>query len=134
MEDKDLNTQNQRFDQGQPNQQQYTQPAKAVVYDTMPMKNNNMAIAGLVVGIFSLLVCWIPFWNLLLSIAGIVCSAIGLSRKQKSGMAIGGLVASIIALLISIFIMVLYVIALSIVQHYNRAEKIYVFQIGRAHV
>lgn len=115
MEDKDFNTQNQAFNQTQPNQQQYTQPAKAVVYDTMPMKNNNMAIVGLVVGIFSLLICWIPFWNLILSIAGIICSAIGLSRKQKSGMAIGGLVSSIIALLISIFIIALYVVALSIV-------------------
>lgn len=116
MENKDLNSQNQSYAQGQPSQQQYpSQPARAVVYDTMPMKNNNMAIAGLVVGIFSLLLCWVPFRNLLLSIAGIVCSAIGLSHKQKSGMAIGGLVASIIALLISIFIIILYVIALSIV-------------------
>ena len=40
--------------------------------NNMPMKNNNMAIVGLILGIFSLLGCWIPIWNLILSIGGIV--------------------------------------------------------------
>ena len=92
-------------------QQNYPQPPRAVVYDTMPMKNNNVAIAGLVIGIFSIIGCWIPFWDLVLSIAGIVCSAIGLSHKgQSSGMAIGGLITSIIGLLLSLFICLIYFI------------------------
>ena len=111
MENNEVSNQNPAYSQGQPNT---AQPARAVVYDTMPMKNNNMAIIGLILGIFSLLGCWIPFWNLILSIAGIVSSAIGLARKQRSGMAIGGLVASIIALLISIVITFLYLIAIAL--------------------
>ncbi|MDE7273481.1 MAG: DUF4190 domain-containing protein [Lachnospiraceae bacterium] len=100
--------------QGQPYQQSYSpQPAKAVVYDTMPMKNNNVAIAGLIIGIFALLGCWVPFWNLILAIAGIICSAIGLSHKGRSGMAIGGLVTSILALLISIVMSIIYLAAFS---------------------
>ena len=106
--------QNQTYGQGQPYQQPYPpQPARAVVYDTMPMKNNNMAIAGLIIGIFSLLGCWIPFWNLILSVAGIVCSAIGLAHKGRSGMAIGGLVTSIIALVLAIIVTVIYFAAIA---------------------
>lgn len=107
-------SQNQPY--GQPSQpypqQNYNQPPRAVVYDTMPMKNNNVAIAGLVLGIFSILGCWIPFWDLILSIAGIICSAIGLSHKgQPNGMAIGGLITSIVGLLLSILICFIYIIA-----------------------
>ncbi|MDE6364814.1 MAG: DUF4190 domain-containing protein [Lachnospiraceae bacterium] len=108
MENNGVNNQNLTYSQGPSNQQANAQPARAVVYDTMPMKNNNMAIVGLIIGIFSLLGCWIPVWNLILSIAGIICSAVGLARKQRSGMAIGGLAASIIALLISIVITFIY--------------------------
>ncbi|MDE6621089.1 MAG: DUF4190 domain-containing protein [Lachnospiraceae bacterium] len=100
--------------QGQQYQQPYPpQPAKAVVYDTMPMKNNNVAIAGLIIGIFALLGCWVPFWNLILSIAGVICSAIGLSHKGRTGMAVGGLVTSIIALLIAIVMSIIYLAAFS---------------------
>ena len=106
--------QSQAYNQGQTYQQPYPPlPARAVVYDTMPMKNNNVAIAGLIIGIFSLLGCWAPFWNLILSIAGIVCSAIGLAHKGKSGMAIGGLVTSIIALLLAIIVTIIYVAAIA---------------------
>jgi hypothetical protein len=115
MDKNELDKQNSAYSQGQPYEQPVpAQPARAVVYDTMPMKNNNMAIVGLILGIFSLLGCWIPIWNLILSIGGIVSSAIGLARKQRSGMAIGGLVASIIALLISIVITFLYLIAITL--------------------
>ena len=126
MEDKELYGQNQQYNQnqaygpnqtynqGQPYQQPYPpQPARAVVYDTMPMKNNNVAIAGLIIGIFSLLGCWVPFWNLILSVAGIVCSAIGLAHKGRSGMAIGGLVTSIIALLLAIVVTIIYFVAIA---------------------
>ena len=115
MDKNELDKQNSAYSQGQPYEQPVpAQPARAVVYDTMPMKNNNMAIVGLILGIFSLLGCWIPIWNLILSIGGIVSSAIGLARKQRSGMAIGGLVASIIALLISIVSTFLYLIAITL--------------------
>lgn len=104
--------QNQAYTPNQPYGQQNVFPSgRAVVYDTMPMRNNNVSIAGLIIGIFALLGCWVPIWNLVLSIAGIICSAIGLSHKgQSNGMAIGGLVMSIIALLLGIFITVIYLI------------------------
>lgn len=108
---------NQNQPYGQPSppyaQQNYGQPVRAVVYDTMPAKNNNVAIAGLILGILSILGCWIPFWNLILSIAGIICSAIGLSHKgQTNGMAVGGLITSIVGLLLSLFMCFIYFIAM----------------------
>lgn len=115
------NGQSAAFNQNQPYgqswqpypQQNYTQPVRAVVCDTMPMKNNNVAIAGLILGILSILGCWIPFWDLILSIAGIICSAIGLSQKgQTNGMAVGGLITSIIGLLLSLFMCLVYFIAM----------------------
>lgn len=108
---------NQNLPYGQPSQpypqQNYGQPVRAVVYDTMPAKNNNVAIAGLILGILSILGCWIPFWNLILSIAGIICSAIGLSHKgQTNGMAVGGLITSIVGFLLSLFMCLVYFIAM----------------------
>lgn len=113
MDKNELDKQNSAYSQGQPYEQPVpAQPARAVVYDTMPMKNNNMAIVGMILGIFSLLGCWVPVWNLIFSIGGIISSAIGLARKQRSGMAIAGLVSSIIALLISIVILLIYAAAI----------------------
>lgn len=104
--------QNQMYYQGQPYP---PQPVKAVVYDTMPMKHNNAAIAGLILGIFALLGCWLPVWNLLLSIVGIVCSAIGSSPKgPNSSISIAGLIISVIALLLAIVFTIVYWVALTL--------------------
>lgn len=85
---------------GQP---QYSQPVRAVVRDTMPVKNN-AGIAGFVLACFAILFCWVPFFDLLLSIFGIVCSAVGLNKDKGTGkgLAIAGLIISTVALLISL--------------------------------
>ena len=104
--------QNQMYGQ-QPYQQQYpyyAQPARAVVSDTMPMKQNNMAISGLVFGIFAILGFWAPVAGLTAGIIGIVCSAIGLAKKDsRKGMAIAGLILSIIAIVLSLVMLFLYI-------------------------
>ena len=98
----------------QPYQQQYpyyAQPARAVVSDTMPMKQNNMAISGLVFGIFAILGFWAPVAGLTAGIIGIVCSAIGLAKKDsRKGMAIAGLILSIVAIILSLIILFLYIV------------------------
>lgn len=105
--------QNQMYGQ-QPYQQQnpyYAQPARAVVYDTMPMKHNNMAISGLVFGIFAMISFWIPWVCIALAIIGIICSAIGLSKKDShKGMAFAGLTLSIFALVLGIVMFFLYIV------------------------
>lgn len=74
----------------------------------MDKNTDNFALAGLILGISSLVIEWIPYLSLLTlpaAIVGIVLSVKGLKSTTKKGMAIGGLVCSIVAL-------ALYVIAL----------------------
>lgn len=74
----------------------------------MNKNTDNFALAGLILGISSLVVEWIPYLSLLTvpaAIVGIVLSVKGLKSTTKKGMAIAGLVCSIVAL-------ALYVIAL----------------------
>ena len=63
-----------------------------------------MGVAGLVLGILSAVGGWIPGMNAfawLIAITGIVLSAIAM-KKEKSGIAIAGLVLSIVGLVISL--------------------------------
>ena len=54
-------------------------------------QNNGMGIAGFILALLSLLLCWIPFLNWILWILGLVFSIIGVT-KPKKGLAIAGLV------------------------------------------
>lgn len=74
----------------------------------MDKNTDNFALAGLILGISSLVGEWIPYLSILTipaAIVGIVLSVKGLKSNTKRGMAIGGLVCSIVAL-------ALYVLAL----------------------
>lgn len=63
-------------------------------------KQNNKAIAGLVLGIASLLAWLLPLLGYPVSIAGIVVGALG-KKSEKKNMAIVGLVLSIIGLVLT---------------------------------
>ena len=73
-------------------------------------QQNNMALAAMIVGIFSLLSCCIPPLQFALSVVGILLVIFSKKGgKPWSGFAIAGLVLSILSLIISI-VMVIYVI------------------------
>ena len=64
-------------------------------------KLNNMAVAGLILGIVSIVFAFIPHWicyllGLVAGIVGIVISVKGRKSKDKKSMATAGLVLSII--------------------------------------
>ena len=105
----------QPYMQQQYNQPQYNYPVRAVVRNTMS-ERNNAGIAGLVISCFAILGCWIPAYNLVFSIAGIICSAIGLGKNRQTGrgLAVAGLIISIIALVISLIMCALLIIGLSL--------------------
>ena len=66
----------------------------------MNKEKNGLGIASLVLGISSITFWWVPFLGLASGIIGIVCSA--KQRKSHSnGIATGGLVTSIIGVVIS---------------------------------
>ena len=74
----------------------------------MDKNTDNFALAGLILGISSLVGEWIPYVSILAipaGIVGIVLSVKGLKSNTKRGMAIGGLVCSIVS--IAIFVLVL---------------------------
>ncbi len=92
--------------------QPYNQGAPGPNYNPYPpqppyKQQNNMALASMIVGIFSLLSCCFPPLQFVLGIVGILLVIFSKKGKPWSGFAIAGLVMSIISLLISI-VMVLY--------------------------
>lgn len=105
--------QNQQYVQQPYGQPQYTHPI--VVRDTMADRNG-AGIAGFVLACFAIVFCWIPGVDFVLSVIGIVCSAIGLGKDKQSsrGLAVAGLVISIIALLLSLIMCFLIVLGMSV--------------------
>lgn len=61
-----------------------------------------MAVASLVFGILSLLGCWTGWGGIILAVLGVVFGIAGRKDPNNSGLATGGLVCSIIALIPSI--------------------------------
>lgn len=58
---------------------------------------NGMGTAGFVLSLLTLVLCWVPFINLILFILGLTFSIIGVTRKNSpKGLAIAGLVLSCI--------------------------------------
>jgi hypothetical protein len=74
-------------------------------------RTSGMAIAGMVLGICSMVLFWAWLLGPLLSVTGIVLSAIGMSQGSKpgwtgKGMAIAGLVCSLITAAIWVFLVI----------------------------
>lgn len=64
------------------------------------------AILGLVFGIVGLVLSWASFGGLIISVVALVFSILGLKSKAKHGMAVAGLVLSIIALALSLILFI----------------------------
>ena len=66
-------------------------------------QGNGMGVAGFVLALLGLLLCWVPILNWILWILGLVFSIIGMF-KPKKGLAIAGLVIScLLILLLTVF-------------------------------
>lgn len=65
--------------------------------------DEKMGVASLVLGIISLVLCFIPgtsLIGLILSLIGVILGAMGRKVPEKAGIATGGMVCSIIALVL----------------------------------
>lgn len=97
---------------GAPPQQGYP-PAPS--YPPPAQPKNGVAIAGLVLGVSSLVLFWVPVLDWLLALTGLILSIVGIRKAGQlgvgKGLAIGGLITSIVGLvaaaLFSIFIVFL---------------------------
>lgn len=65
-----------------------------------------MGIAGFVLGLLSLVCCWVPVLGFLLGIIGIVFSAIGIVKKKNKGLSIAGLVTGIIGTVVGLCVVI----------------------------
>lgn len=96
--------------QPDPRQQQAPPPQQFVVQHVQQQSGNGLGTAGFVLGLVGLLFSWIPFVGIIawfLVIPGAVLSGIGIAKANRGeannrGLAIAGLVLSIIGLLICI--------------------------------
>lgn len=61
-----------------------------------------MAVAALVLGIISIVTCWIWYIGPVVGIIGIVLGALGRRDPEKAGMATAGLACSIIGVVLSV--------------------------------
>lgn len=72
-----------------------------------------LSIAGLIVGIASLLCCAFPCLNCVLGIVGLILSIIA-KKKKAEGPATGGLITSIIGLVLSLIVILVWLIIIII--------------------
>lgn len=68
-------------------------------------RGNGWGVAGFILSLFALIVCWLPFISVWPWFAGLVCSIVGVCRKQrKKGLAITGLVISLLGVILLILL------------------------------
>lgn len=91
------------YQQNSYQQNQYQQPYQQNQYQQAPPRQSNgMALASMIVGIFALLTCCIPFIQFPLAVISIVLVILSKKGKPFHGFAIAGLVMAIISILVSI--------------------------------
>ena len=89
--------------QGQNPQQGYGQQGNQPIYINQtvaapPSQSNGIGVAGFVLSLVALLLCWTPVIDWIIWILGLIFSLIGVFRKPR-GLAIAGLVISLIGLI-----------------------------------
>ena len=76
-----------------------------------------MGVASLVLGILSLVFCWLPVLSWLLGLIGLILGAVGIGVNKKKGKPIGcaiaGLVMSIIGVVGATIIWILFAAAIA---------------------
>ncbi len=94
-----------------------------------PRKNNPLALAGLILGIISVTI-GLCCCGVLFSIAGIICSSMALSQigrnpqQEGRGMALVGLVLSILGLVAGVGIMIFYGLTQSIPELMRKIQRL----------
>ena len=76
--------------------------------------SSKWGIMSLVLGILTLILCWIPLWGFLFALLAIVISGISLKKETNKGLVITGLVLGIIGLIIAIVISLMALLTISL--------------------
>lgn len=99
--------------QQQYNQQNFGQPVKAVVYDTVPDGASGTSVAALVCGILGLVFFWVPGLDFILCLVALICAIVSLVRGSGGkGMAITGLILAVIAGILTLIFLYLFTLGM----------------------
>lgn len=71
--------------------------------DSKQNQSNGIGTAGFVLALIGLFLGWVPILGLIIWVLGLILSGVGVTREPK-GLAIAGLVISLIQLIILIFV------------------------------
>ena len=101
-------------------QEPVQQPAQKEVQPTFvieqaPAASNAMGTAGFIIALVTIFLFWIPVLGWILWLLGLIFSGIGVTRKPK-GLAIAGLVISLIGLILLIVVLGLFAAAVALDQ------------------
>ncbi len=101
-------------------QEPVQQPAQKEVQSTFviqqaPAASNAMGTAGFIIALVTIFLFWIPVLGWILWLLGLIFSGIGVTRKPK-GLAIAGLVISLIGLILLIVVLGLFAAAVALDQ------------------
>lgn len=86
------------MDRVQPNAGQPVNPQPTIIVNQIT-KTNGMAVAGFVLALLGLLLCWVPVLDWILWVLGVIFSFVGMFRTPR-GFAIAGLIISFIGVII----------------------------------
>lgn len=82
-----------------------------------------MAVAGMVLGIIALVLCWIPFLGWILGLLGVIFGGVGIGKANRvgkgKGAAVAGLVCGALSIVIGIalFVWALHVAKTTVEMH-----------------
>lgn len=95
-----------------PEQPIYTAPVQTASAEEVPQTGKGLAIASMVCGIASLVLCCFTYFALILSIAAIVLGIISKKKTTEgSGMALAGIITGAVGLLVALFFIIVGAVA-----------------------
>lgn len=87
---------------------------QTIIVNNVPAanKNNGFGIAGFVLALVGVVFCWVPAFDWVVWILGLVFSVIGVCRKPR-GLAIAGLALSLLGVILIVLVMGVFAAALA---------------------
>lgn len=74
-----------------------------IIQQAEPAKSNGLGTAGFVLALLGLIFCWVPVFNWILWLLGLIFSICGVLKTPK-GLAIAGLVISCLGLILGVIL------------------------------